>query len=150
MATRRTSGVPPGGTLGYSRRICHYCNKRGHIRPRCFQFFIDLRRANQQRFPPRRPERQEWVKKSENKCNVAFISLKASTKQSWYFDSRCSRHMTGERSFLEDVQPCDRTHHVTFRDGTSSNVLGKGNLCVSSLPKLTNVWLVSYAIRISL
>ena len=50
--------------------------------------------------------------------------------------------MTGERSFLEDVQPCDRTHYVTFGYDTSANVLGKGNLCVPSLPKLTNVWLV--------
>ena len=41
MAPRRTSGVPPGGTLGRTRRrnwvpTCHYCNKRGHIRPRYF------------------------------------------------------------------------------------------------------------------
>ena len=47
--------------------------------------------------------------------------------------------MTGERSFLEDVQPCDRTHRVTFGDGVSANVLGKDNLCVPGLPKLTNV-----------
>ena len=43
---------------------------------------------------------------------------------------------------MEDVQPCDRTYHVTFNDDVSANVLDKGNLCVSSLPKLTNVWLV--------
>ena len=84
-------------------------------------------------------ERQEWVKKFENKCNVAFTSLKASAEQSWYFDSGCSKHMTGERSFLEDFQPCDRTHRVTFGDGVSANVLGKDNLCVPGLPKLTNV-----------
>ena len=72
MTTQRTSGVPLGGTPSRGRRrnwvsICHYYNKRGHIRPRCFQFFTDLRRANQQRVPPRRPERQEWVKKSKSK-----------------------------------------------------------------------------------
>ena len=77
--------------------------------------------------------------KSENKCNVAFTSLKASAEQSWYFDSGCSKHMTGERSFLQDFQPCDRTHRVTFGDGISANVLGKDNLCVPGLPKLTNV-----------
>ena len=48
----------------------------------------------------------------------------------------------GESSFLEDIQPCDRSHHVTFGDGVSAKVLGKGNLCAPGLPKLTNVWLV--------
>ena len=50
--------------------------------------------------------------------------------------------MTGDRSFMEDVQSCDRTYRVTFRDGVSANVLVKGNLYVPSLHKLTNVWLV--------
>ena len=43
---------------------------------------------------------------------------------------------------MEDVQPCDRTHRVTFGDGVTANVPGKGNLCVPGLLKLTNVWLV--------
>ena len=47
--------------------------------------------------------------------------------------------MTGDRSFMEDVQPCDRTHRMTFGDGATANILGKGNLCVPGLPKLTNV-----------
>ena len=41
MAPRRISGVPPGGTPGKRRNwvpIYHYCNKRCHIRPRCFRF----------------------------------------------------------------------------------------------------------------
>ena len=31
---------------------------------------------------------------------------------------------------------------MTFGDGVTANVLGKGNLCVPGLLKLTNVWLV--------
>ena len=50
--------------------------------------------------------------------------------------------MKGERSFLEHIQPCDHSHHVTFGDGVSINVLSKGNLCVPGLHELTNVWLV--------
>ena len=52
--------------------------------------------------------------------------------------------MIGEWIFLEDVQPCDQTHRVTFGDGISSNVVCKDNLCVPGLPKLTNAWLVKY------
>ena len=71
----------PNGTPGRMRRrkwipTCHYCNKRGHIRPRCFQLFADLRRASQERLLPRKPVKQEWVKKSESKCNMARSSLK--------------------------------------------------------------------------
>ena len=47
--------------------------------------------------------------------------------------------MTGEMSFLEDIQLCDRSHHVTFGDGVSANFLGKGNLCVPGIPQLINV-----------
>ena len=57
--------------------ICHYCNRKGHIRPRCYQYFADLRRENQERFPPRRPVKQEWVKKSESKCHIARTPMKA-------------------------------------------------------------------------
>ena len=110
-----------------------------------------------------RPFKKEWVNKSENKCNVAFTSLKACSRHLQYFDSRCSRCMTGERNFLEDVTPCDQSRRVTFRDDVLTNILSIGNLCVPDLPKLTNVYLVeslkteclvtvsvSYAIRISL
>ena len=55
---------------------CHYCNKRGHVRPRCYQYFADLRRENQERFPPRRLVKQEWVKKYESKCYVARTPMK--------------------------------------------------------------------------
>ena len=50
--------------------------------------------------------------------------------------------MIGERSFLEDVQLCDRTHRMTFSDSVTAHVLGKVNMCVPGLPKLTNVCLV--------
>ena len=56
---------------------CHYCNRKGHIRPRCYQYFADLRRENQERFPPRRPVKQEWVKKSESRCHIARTPIKA-------------------------------------------------------------------------
>ena len=71
-----------------------------------------------------------------------FTFLKASVEHAWYFDSGCSKHMTGEKAFLEDVQLCVQRHRVTFGNGVSANVVGKGILNVLGLPKLTDVWLV--------
>ena len=95
-------------TPGRTRRrrwipIFHYYIKRGHIKPQSFQFFAYLRRAIQERMSPRKLVKQERVKKSESKCNVAFTTLKSSTGHAWYFDSGCSRHMTNENNFLVDV-----------------------------------------------
>ena len=44
--------------------------------------------------------KQIWVKKSELNCLVVHTALRASELHSWYFDSVCSRHMTGNRSFF--------------------------------------------------
>ena len=72
---------------------------------------------------------------------VAYTSLKVSEKDEWYFDSRCSRHMTREKQFLRDIQPCS-TSHVTFGDDVQGNVVGRGLLDVPGLPKLEDVLLV--------
>ncbi|XP_024020928.1 uncharacterized protein LOC112091467 [Morus notabilis] len=53
----------------------------------------------------------------------------------------CSRHMTGERSFLKNfISSTDG--HVTFGDGVKGKVLGKGTLDVDGLSRLKNVLLV--------
>lgn len=44
-----------------------------------------------------------WVRKADLECHVAYISLKASSVDSWYFDSGCSKHMIGESKFLKNV-----------------------------------------------
>ncbi|KAA0060219.1 putative mitochondrial protein [Cucumis melo var. makuwa] len=38
----------------------------------------------------------------------------------WYFDSGCSRHMTGNRSFFSELKECT-SGHVTFGDGVREN-----------------------------
>ena len=41
--------------------------------------------------------RKMWVKKIELKCFVSFTYLRTCATNSWYFDSGCSRHMTGNK-----------------------------------------------------
>ena len=85
--------------------------------------------------------RRVWVRKVDLVCHVAYNSLKASSVDSWYFDSGCSKHMTGENKFLKDVLTCTEGH-VTFGDGIKGRVLGKGVLDVEGFPRLKNVLLV--------
>ena len=44
-----------------------------------------------------------------------------------YADSGCSRHMTGNMSYLSDFQPIDGGY-VTFGGGIGGRITGKGTL----------------------
>ena len=50
--------------------------------------------------------------------NVAYTSTKHNNPDSppWYFDSGCSRHMTGNQDYLDKIQ-CVKGGKVTFGDG---------------------------------
>ncbi|XP_062100918.1 uncharacterized protein LOC133806847 [Humulus lupulus] len=65
----------------------------------------------------------------------------AAASQMWYFDSGCSRHMTGDRDFLVNIRPI-QCGEVTFGNGLAGNVIGMGTLNFEGLPRLKNVILV--------
>ncbi|CAM8923678.1 unnamed protein product [Rhodiola kirilowii] len=55
--------------LRRDERICYYCNKRGHIKPRCYEFLSYLRKLKQKPIPQ---VRQVWrVKQRSEKQHVA-------------------------------------------------------------------------------
>ncbi|XP_012841324.1 PREDICTED: uncharacterized protein LOC105961635 [Erythranthe guttata] len=140
---------------------CFFCQKLGHIRPRCFKYLKLVKKlvarslysARADYFPSpsqkpknkidisNRPQQKIWVEKSTSKCLSAITSLKASTTNDWYFDSGCSRHMTGVKEFLKNYQQITGGA-VTFGNGKKGEVLGKGSLNHENLPKLKNVLLV--------
>ena len=67
-----------------------------------------------------------WRRKSQNlnieECNVA---LQAEHKVSWYVDSGCSKHMTGNRKhFIHLDEGKDGT--VSFGNENSSKIIRKG------------------------
>ena len=59
----------------------------------------------------------------------------------WYFNSGCSRHMTGVDKYLEDVRPY-ATSYVIFGDGAKGKIVGIGNLTKQGLPRLDDGLLV--------
>ncbi|CAL8120822.1 unnamed protein product [Prunus armeniaca] len=76
------------------------------------------------------------------KCFVALTALSDSKSKSWYFDSGCSRHMTGEKSYFSEISPECVSGMVTFGDGRKSKILGKGKIMATGTPSLDNVLLV--------
>ena len=58
-----------------------------------------------------------WIRKNENVCHVAQIAMKANSFNFWYLDSGCSRHMMGNKSFVE-ILVMEEEGFVTFGDGS--------------------------------
>ncbi|KAG9454310.1 hypothetical protein H6P81_007214 [Aristolochia fimbriata] len=81
-----------------------------------------------------------WVKK-EIGLFAAHIARKSNIDGIWYFDSGCSRHITGSTEFLTNLHK-ENGGQVTFGDGAKGSVVGRGDLNVQGLPKLKNVLLV--------
>ncbi|CAJ2633141.1 unnamed protein product [Trifolium pratense] len=97
------------------------------------------------RSPAPKPEnvktKKEWKEKENDVCLIAHTSLRASSRQDWYFDSGCSRHMTGVEGCLANLKSY-ATSYVTFGDGAKGEIKGIGNLINNGLPNLDNVLLV--------
>ncbi|XP_010513200.1 PREDICTED: uncharacterized protein LOC104789161 [Camelina sativa] len=93
-------------------------------------------------YPAVRRNTQGYVRKDDLYCQVAFTAEKTKVDQAkWYFDSGCSRHMTGaldNLSYLEDVAG----GRVTFGDGGKGTIRGKGTTSGDSQPHLRDVFLV--------
>ncbi|KAA0040865.1 gag-pol polyprotein [Cucumis melo var. makuwa] len=66
------------------------------------------------------------------------IMVEKTTDDAWYFDSGCSKHMTGNRSYFTNLIDCV-TGHVTFGDGAKEKIIAKGNIDKNHLPRLNDV-----------
>ncbi|KAK2423598.1 cysteine-rich RECEPTOR kinase [Trifolium repens] len=131
------------GHHGHSRKwVCHHCGMKGHIRPFCFKLYGYPRHWQQPKTAHRDESvRKVWQPKTENKGLIAHTSLRASSREDWYFDSGCSRHMTGVETYLKDLKGY-ASSSVTFGDGAKGEILGIGKLVNKELPNLENVLLV--------
>ncbi|KAM6576624.1 hypothetical protein CsatB_028461 [Cannabis sativa] len=127
---------------------CHFCNRRGHIRPKCYklQNYLKAMINRPNSFPPpnkshgRKP-RREWKIKSKPNPDVGLVaklSLSAFVEGQWYFDSGCSRHMTGNKKLLVNFKD-EKGGSVTFGDGNKGQIAGRGDVNVNGAAQLTNV-----------
>ncbi|KAA0048721.1 gag-pol polyprotein [Cucumis melo var. makuwa] len=74
-------------------------------------------------------------------CKVALTSVKSPNSGDWYFDSGCSRHMTGNADFFSELSEC-KAGSVVFEDGGKGKIIGKGTINRPGLPFLLDVRLV--------
>ena len=71
---------------------------------------------------------------------IAHTSLRVSSQEDWYFDSGCSRQMTGMKNYLVDLKAY-ATSYVTFGDGAKGRIRGIGKLMRTGSPSLDDVLL---------
>ncbi|GAA0174825.1 hypothetical protein LIER_28135 [Lithospermum erythrorhizon] len=83
----------------------------------------------------------QWVRKHAVASHVVFTPLKATAWTGWYFDGGCSRHMTGNKAHLTNIEDV-KTDCVTFGGREKGKIIGKGSLNVAGLPNLKDVLLV--------
>ncbi|CAM9000044.1 unnamed protein product [Rhodiola kirilowii] len=139
--------LPPQGFLAgfrskrQDKRRCFNRNQVGHLKSRCPELHNFIRRMDQLHEVSRPPIKQIWRIKQKETCLAAFSSMFLPEKQRWYFDSGCSRHMTGNPGFLTKIEWI-KGKTVTFGDGIEGRVVGRGTLKVPGLPRLTEVFLV--------
>ncbi|CAM8929058.1 unnamed protein product [Rhodiola kirilowii] len=139
--------LPPQGLLAgfrskrQDKRRCFNCNQVGHLKSRCPELHNFIRRMDQLHEVSRPPMKQIWRIKQKETCLAAFSSTFLPEKQRWYFDSGCSRHMTGNPGFPTKIEWINGKT-VTFGDGIEGRVVGRGTLNVPGLPRLIEVFLV--------
>lgn len=66
-----------------------------------FQYFKGKHEKGKMR---RGSQRKVWKRKSENKCMAGFTCCRTDSVNSWYFDSGCSKHMTGDKDILSNLK----------------------------------------------
>ena len=105
---------------------------------------VRLRRVKVKGFVHKRQMRENTIPTDlSSKHKVCFMmksTFKVMDTCLWYLDSRCSRHMTGDRSLFK-VFESKKGGNVTFGDGSKSQIKGKG---IISLPRLLDIANVLY------
>ena len=65
--------------------------------------------------------RKVWKPKERHNFLIALTSLRDSTKEDWYSDSGCSRHMTRVNKYMINIES-HSTSYVTLSDGAKSKI----------------------------
>ena len=81
-------------------------------------------------------------------CFMMNSAFKVMDTCLWYLDTRCSRHMTRDRSLFK-VLESKKGGNVTFSDRIKSQIKGKGIISLPRLPDITNVLYVE-GLRVNL
>nr|KAJ0222410.1 hypothetical protein LSAT_V11C200064640 [Lactuca sativa] len=56
------------------------------------------------------------------------LNAREPNDDTWYIDSGCSKHMTGNRNYLRDFKPIQTNQDVTFGNNMKAKIKGYGNI----------------------
>ena len=128
--------------------ICHYFQKSGHIRPKCFKFLKDMRNKQSSRdqyvqhrddsrdryISRRREHKNRGRSRDRIRCHMLALRSEVAYQDGlWILDGGCSRHMTGNLDYITNVKGYEAGTGA-FGDGKVAKVLGKGTLKVDGMP----------------
>src|ERR1044072_680483 len=122
--------------------VCHHCGRYGHLKPYCYKLYGFPKDALKAQIPKAKAHNKKvWRVKKNESAQISHTSLRVSSKEDWYFDSGCSRHTTGVKSYLIDLKAYT-TSYVTFGDRAKGRIRGIGKLVRTGSPALDEVLLV--------
>ncbi|VFQ85672.1 unnamed protein product [Cuscuta campestris] len=131
---------------------CYGCGEIGHIKPMCPK----LKNEKDKRAPKKQRAYISWendgsgsedseTEEVDNLCLMAIedgetskeVCLKASST-SWYLDSRCSKHMTGDASKFRSLEYF-KGGNVVFGDNNKGRIIGSGTVGRDNATTVENV-----------
>nr|KYP50502.1 Retrovirus-related Pol polyprotein from transposon TNT 1-94 [Cajanus cajan] len=113
---------------------CYECNQPGHLRLECPILKRKMEKSNKKSFKEMKGKKA-YITWEENDMDST------SDNQTWYIDSGCSKHMTGDASKFIDPTP-KRSGHVTYGDNNRGKILGIGKIGTNFSTSIENVLLV--------
>jgi hypothetical protein len=118
---RGRGGQGRGRSSGSSRDIfhCNNCNKYGHLKIYCFKKKRDTSQAN-------------FSKEEGEISQILFLTsncLEAKDVFTWYLNSVCSNHITGNKSLFVKLDESVKGK-VNFSNDNETDIMDKGTLAI--------------------
>ena len=114
-----------------NRSFCKYCNKKGHIEPKCYIKYPELKktRFNKSNKKDKTSSNKETSKKSESSKVImsAFSSIKGSSNYDFILDSGATEHYTPIKEWLIDYKIISNKT-INIANGTKVLIEGVGNI----------------------
>ena len=114
-----------------NRSFCKYCNKKGHIEPKCYIKYPELKktRFNKPSKKDKTSSNKETSKKSESSKAImsAFSSIKGSSNYDFILDSGATEHYTPIKEWLIDYKIISNKT-INIANGTKVLIEGVGNI----------------------
>ena len=121
----------------HANLTCHYCNKKGHIKPNCQKRKkdeADRKKKDKERGSSTKAINSHVVETTASiqEVNDIGVSMCTATKSHWLMDSRATHHITPHHSDFVTYQLVKGTIHLSDKQGTVISQLGDGTAAFTS------------------